>query len=110
MKFVCNIKELKIDVIHTSKRVRFFFYLLLVHILRRQVATKVHIHYHARLGHLSMENLKTMLKLNLIKELSSLTKFCERRVCEGCQFEKDHRCPFDKSILWCQAPLELMMI
>lgn len=55
-----------------------------------------------------MENLKTMLKLNLIQDLSCLTKFCEGEVCEGCQFEKAHQFPFDKSSLWCQAPLELI--
>lgn len=38
------------------------------------------------------------------------SNFGRGEVCEGCQFRKAHRLPFNKSSSWCKAPLDLIHI
>jgi hypothetical protein len=64
--------------------------------------------WHARLGHLSMDKLKVMVLKNLVNGLPMLTTFGRNEVCEGCQYGKARRIPFDKSLSRCKSPLELI--
>ncbi|KAK0595628.1 hypothetical protein LWI29_008485 [Acer saccharum] len=62
--------------------------------------------WHARLGHLHMNKLKVMVQKSLVKDLPNLKFFDNRGVCEGCQYGKAHRLPFDRSFSKSKAPLE----
>ena len=55
-----------------------------------------------------MDKLKVMVKLKLVNDLPHLSSFGEGEVCEGCQFGKTYRLPFDKSTSRCTAPLKLI--
>ena len=49
-----------------------------------------------------------MVLKNLVIGLPMLTTFGSDEICEGCQYGKAHRLPFDKSISRCKSPLELI--
>lgn len=51
--------------------------------------------------------LKVMAKFKLVKGLPNLSNF-NGVLCEGCQYGKAHRLPFDRSLSRCKVPLELI--
>lgn len=64
--------------------------------------------WHAELGHVNISRLKIMVQKDLINGLPKLTNFGGGEACEGCQYGKSHRLPFDKSLSRCKAPLEVV--
>ena len=61
VKFLWNIKELKADVIHTSKRVKNLFVLLASDSYIEKMSNNDNSHlWHAILGHLNLDKLKVM--------------------------------------------------
>ncbi|KAJ3680984.1 hypothetical protein LUZ60_015473 [Juncus effusus] len=64
--------------------------------------------WHARLGHVGIDKLKAMVSRNLVNELPSLSFASGVEVCEGCQYDKSHRLPFEKSQSRCKGALELI--
>ncbi|XP_070008775.1 uncharacterized mitochondrial protein AtMg00300-like [Nicotiana sylvestris] len=109
VKFLRNIKVLKADIVHSGKRVNNLYVLSASNSYIEKMSSNDNTHlWHARLGHLSMDKLKAMVKLNLLKGLPNLRNFGGEEVCEGCQYEKAHRLPFDRSLSRCNAPLELI--
>lgn len=55
-----------------------------------------------------MDKLKVMVKYNLVKGLPKLSNFGREEICEGFQYRKAHRLPFDRSLSRCNTPLELI--
>ena len=109
VKFLQNIKELKADVVRTGKRVKNLFVLSASDSYIEKMSNNDNSHlWHAKLGHLNMDKLKAMVKLKLVNGLPNLSSFGGGEVCEGCQFGKTHRLPFDKSTSRDTAPLELI--
>lgn len=109
VKFLKNIQELKADVIHTGKRVKDLFVLSASSSYINKMSSNENAHlWHARLGHLSMDKLKVMVKKDLVNGLPNLTNFGGGEVCEGCQYGKAHRLPFERSSSRSNAPLELI--
>jgi hypothetical protein len=98
VKFLQNIIILDADVVHTGKRIKDLLVLeSTVSYVDKMSTNDGASIWHARLGHLSMDKLKTMVLKNLVKRLPMLTTFGSDEVCEGCQYGKAHRLPFDKS-------------
>ena len=99
------------DIIHTGKRAKDVFVLS----ASSSYVSKMCTNYgasicHARLGHLSMDNLKAMISKNLVSGFTNLSSFGCGDVSKGCQYGKAHRLLFDKSISRCQAPLECIIL
>jgi hypothetical protein len=109
VKFLQNIRILDVDVVHTGKRIKDLFVLAsTVSYVDKMSTNDGASIWHARLGHLSMDKLKAMVLKNLVKGLPMLTTLGSDEVCEGCQYGKAHRLPFDKSFSRCKSPLELI--
>jgi hypothetical protein len=49
-----------------------------------------------------------MVSKNLVNGLPALSFSSGDEVCEGCQYGKEDRRPFEKSLSRCKAPLELL--
>ncbi|KAG6523739.1 hypothetical protein ZIOFF_013617 [Zingiber officinale] len=62
--------------------------------------------WHARLGHLNMTKLKVMIQRKLVDGFPDLSKVEYGKICEGCQFGKAYRLPFESSNSRCTIPLE----
>ncbi|KAH7864383.1 hypothetical protein Vadar_028987 [Vaccinium darrowii] len=106
VKFLRNISNLEADIVHTGKRVKDLFVLSsYVDSMSNNDGAAL---WHARLGHINMSKLRAMVSQNLVNGLPKLTSFGNGEVCEGCQYGKAHRLPFDKSYSRCKAPLELI--
>jgi len=85
VKFLRNIKVLKADIVHSSKRVNDLYVLSASNSYIEKMSSNDNTHiWHTRLGHLSMDKLKAMVKLNLVKGLPNLRNFDGGEVCEGC--------------------------
>ncbi|GKU96119.1 hypothetical protein SLEP1_g9388 [Rubroshorea leprosula] len=107
VKFLRNIEELKADVVHVGKRTDDVYVLS----ISTSFVEKLSGHdnasiWHARLGHLNMNKLRVMVQKELVKGLPNLTSFGDGGSCEGCQYGKAYRLPFEKSFSRCKAPLD----
>ncbi|GKV52289.1 hypothetical protein SLEP1_g58877 [Rubroshorea leprosula] len=107
VKFLRNIEELKADVVHVGKRTDDVYVLS----TSTSFVEKLSGHdnasiWHACLGHLNMNKLRVMVQKELVKRLPNLTSFGDGGSCEGCQYGKAHRLPFEKSFSRCKAPLD----
>lgn len=108
VKFLCNVKEIKAYIIHSGKRVNDLFVLTASNSLIEKTSGNYNSQiWHARLGQLNMDKLKVMAKFKLVKGLPNLSNF-DGVLCEGCQYGKAHRLPFDRSLSRCKVPLELI--
>ncbi|KAG6470352.1 hypothetical protein ZIOFF_071420 [Zingiber officinale] len=86
--FLWNIKELKADVVHTSKRVNDLFVLSTSNLYVEKMSSNDNLAIsHARLGHVNMEKLKAMVKMKLVDGLPQLNNFSEGHICEGFEAE-----------------------
>ena len=109
VKFLRNIKEFKANVVHTGKRVKDLFVLFASDPYIEKMSNNNNAYlWHARLGHLSKDKLKAVIKLKLVNGLPNLSSSGGEEVCEGCQFEKAHWLPFEKFTSQYKAPLELI--
>jgi len=109
VKFLWNIKELKVDVVYTGKRVNDSFVLSAFGLYIEKISNNDNAYLgHARLGHLSMDKLKAIVKLKLVNSLPNLSSFGGGEVCKCCQFGKVHWLPFDKSTCRCKTPLKFI--
>nr|KYP67758.1 Retrovirus-related Pol polyprotein from transposon TNT 1-94 [Cajanus cajan] len=63
--------------------------------------------WHARLGHVSYNRLKAMMKQSMLRGLPNL-EMRENVVCVGCQYGKAHELPYEESKYKAKAPLELV--
>ncbi|WZZ86518.1 hypothetical protein YC2023_115097 [Brassica napus] len=107
VKFLRNIKELKADVVHTGARVKELYVLSASHAYVEKMSTNDNASiWHARLGHINMTKLKVMVNKDLVHGLPKLKIQDGGRICEGCQYGKSHRLPFDHSTSRCSGPLE----
>ena len=97
-------------MVHTGKRVEDLYVLSASNSYMKKTSSNDNTSiWHARLGHLNMDKLKVMVQKNLVHGLPNLTNFGRGEVCEGCQYRKSHRLPFDKSTSRCKYPLELSL-
>lgn len=95
VKFLRNVKFLKVDVIHTGRRVKDTFVLPASSSYIDKVSCNENPSlWHSILGHVKFDKLKVMVQKNLVKGLPSLTTFPSKEVYEGCQFDKSHCLPF----------------
>ncbi|KAG6477308.1 hypothetical protein ZIOFF_066561 [Zingiber officinale] len=62
--------------------------------------------WHARLGHINMTKMRAIIQKKLVEGLYDSMKIDNEGVCEGCQFGKSHRLPFENSTSRCTTPLE----
>lgn len=107
VKFLRNVKEIKADVIHTGTRVNDLFVLSASNsYIEKMSSNNTTSLWHARLGHLCMAKLKVMAQKKLVDVLPEVLKLEDQGVCQGCQFGKAHRLPFDNSSSRCKTPLE----
>ena len=107
VKFLKNIRVLDADVIQTGERVKDLYVLLASSSYVEKMSCNDNVSvWHARLGHVNMEKLKVMVQKKLVNGLPNLANFNQKEICEGCQFGKSHRLPFDKSIIRSRTPLE----
>ncbi|CAA7020014.1 unnamed protein product [Microthlaspi erraticum] len=107
VKFLKNIQELKADVVHTGARVKDLYVLSASNSYIEKMSTNDNAFiWHARLGHINMTKLKAMVNKDLVNGLPKLKIQDEGKLCEGCQYGKSHRLPFDNSTSRCNAPLE----
>ncbi|KAG6478904.1 hypothetical protein ZIOFF_062351 [Zingiber officinale] len=107
VKFLRNVKEIKTDVVHTSTRVNDLFVLSASNSYIEKMSSNDNSSlWHARLGHLNMTKLKVMIQRKLIDGLPDLSKVEDGKICEGCQFGKAHRLPFESSNSRCTVLLE----
>ncbi|GJX59599.1 PLAC8 family protein [Tanacetum coccineum] len=63
--------------------------------------------WHMRLSHVSYFKLEEMMKKSMLKGLLNLEVRTET-VCEGCQYGKAHRLPYEESKFKAKEPLELI--
>ncbi|GKC55148.1 TIR-NBS resistance protein [Tanacetum coccineum] len=63
--------------------------------------------WHMRLSHVSYFKLEEMMKKSMLKGLPNLEVRTET-VCEGCQYGKAHRLPYEESKFKAKEPLELI--
>lgn len=84
-KFIRNVKFIKADVMQTGRRVKYTFvlYASSSYIDKLSINDNVSL-WHARLGHVSLDKLKVMVRKNLVNDLPSLTIFPSKKVCEWC--------------------------
>ena len=109
VEFYRNIVKIEGDVVHTGKRVKDLFVLSASTSYVDKMSTNDNASlWHARLGHLNMDKLKVMINKNLVDGLPHITSFGSGALCEGCQYGKAHRLPFDRSQTRYEAPLELI--
>lgn len=107
VKLLRKIKALEADVIHTGKRADDLFVLSASTSYVEKMSNNDTAHlWHAQLEHLSINKLKAMAHQNLVKGMPIFRKFAAGEVCEGCQYGKAHRFPFDRSISRCKTPLD----
>ena len=109
VKFFRNVSKVEGDVVHTGKRVKDLFILSASTSYVDKMSTNDNASlWHARLGHLNMYKLKVMVNKKLVDGLPHITTFSNGELCEGCQYGKAHRLPFDRSRTRYKAPLELI--
>ncbi|KAG7551025.1 Zinc finger CCHC-type [Arabidopsis thaliana x Arabidopsis arenosa] len=107
VKFLKNIQELKADVVHTGARVKDLYVLSASNSYVEKMSTNDNVFiWHARLGHINMTKLKVMVNKDLVNGLPKLKIQDEGTICEGCQYGKSHRLPFDYSTSRSSFPLE----
>ncbi|KAI9161113.1 hypothetical protein LWI28_014512 [Acer negundo] len=107
VKFLRNLKKVEADVVHSGKRVKDLFVLFASNSYVQKMSSNDNTSvWHARLGHLHMNKLKVMVQKSLVKDFLNLKFFDNGGVCEGCQYGKAHRFPFDRSSSKSKAPLE----
>ncbi|CAM8920044.1 unnamed protein product [Rhodiola kirilowii] len=110
VKFLRNVEYIKGDVMHTGRRVKDTFVLSASSSYIDKVSCNENASlWHARLGHLSFDKLKVMVRDNLVNGLPSLTNFPSKEVCKGCQFGKSRRLPFKISQSRTKTPLEFIL-
>ncbi|KAL9259810.1 Retrovirus-related Pol polyprotein from transposon TNT 1-94-like protein [Drosera capensis] len=63
--------------------------------------------WHARLGHVSYQKVREMIRKSTLKGLPQL-KIREETICAGCQYVKAHQCSFKESQFKTKVPLELV--
>ena len=74
VKFLQNLKELKVNVIHIGKRVDDLFILFASTSYVNKISRNDNAQlWHARLGHLNMDKLKFIVQKNLVDGLLNLT-------------------------------------
>jgi hypothetical protein len=109
VKFLRNVKEVKGDVTHVGKRVKDLYVLSASSSYVDKMSNNDGVSvWHARLGHVGIDKLKAMVSRNLVNGLPSLSFASGVEVCEGCQYGKSHRLPFEKSQSRCKGALELI--
>ncbi|KAG6468104.1 hypothetical protein ZIOFF_072672 [Zingiber officinale] len=107
VKFLRNIKEIKADVVHTGTRVKDLFVLSASNsYIEKMRSNDTSSLWHARLGHINMTKMRAIIQKKLVEGLSDSMKIDNEGVCEGCQFGKSHRLPFENSTSRCTTPLE----
>ena len=99
VKFLRNVEEVKADVTHVGKRVNDLYVLSASSSYVDKMSSNDGASiWHARLGHVNMDKLKAMTSKNLVNGLPQLSFPNGVELCEGCQYGKSHRRPFDKSL------------
>ncbi|KAL8094980.1 hypothetical protein AgCh_036473 [Apium graveolens] len=108
VKFLQNLKELQADVIHTGKYVNALYVLSASTSYVEKLSNCENASlWYERLGHINMNKLKVMVEKKLVDGLPNLKAFGKGEICEGCQYGKAHRLPFEKkSVSRCKTPLE----
>lgn len=85
VKFIRNIKFIKADVMQTGRRVKYAFVLYASSSYIDKLSSNDNVSlWHARLGHVSLDKVKVMIRKNLVNDLPNLTIFPSKKVCEGC--------------------------
>ncbi|KAG6505768.1 hypothetical protein ZIOFF_038133 [Zingiber officinale] len=107
VKFLRNVKEIKADVVHTGTRVKDLFVLSASNsYIEKMRSNDTSSLWHARLGHINMTKMRAIIQKKLVEGLPDSMKIDNEGVCEGCQFGKSHRLPFENSTSRCTTPLE----
>ncbi|KAG6500760.1 hypothetical protein ZIOFF_040613 [Zingiber officinale] len=107
VKFLRNVKEIKADVVHTGTRVKDLFVLSTSNsYIEKMRSNDTSFLWHARLGHINMTKMRAIIQKKLVEGLPDSMKIDNEGVCEGCQFGKSHRLPFENSTSRCTTPLE----
>ncbi|KAG6509746.1 hypothetical protein ZIOFF_027751 [Zingiber officinale] len=107
VKFLRNVKEIKADVVHTGTRVKDLFVLSTSNsYIEKMRSNDTSSLWHARLGHINMTKMRAIIQKKLVEGLPDSMKIDNEGVCEGCQFGKSHRLPFQNSTSRCMTPLE----
>lgn len=87
VKFLHNIKDVKVGVIHTSKRIKDLVVLLISTSYINKISSNNSASiWYKRFGHINMDKLKAIVIKNLIYELPSSITFNGGNVCEGYQY------------------------
>ena len=63
--------------------------------------------WHARLGHVSYNKLKAMMKKEMLRGLPYL-EIRDNIICAGCQYGKAHELPYEESRYRAETPLQLV--
>ncbi|KAJ3679560.1 hypothetical protein LUZ60_017571 [Juncus effusus] len=109
VKFLWNVEDVKGDVTHVGKRVKDLYVLSASSSYVDKMSNNDGVSvWHARLGHVGIDKLKAMVSRNLVNGLPSLSFASGVEVCEGCQYGKSHRLPFEKFQSRCKGALELI--
>ncbi|KAI4364922.1 hypothetical protein MLD38_020953 [Melastoma candidum] len=107
MKFLRNVKEIKADVVHTKTRVNDLYFLSASNsYIEKMSDNSTSSLWDTRLGHLNMAKLSVISQKKLVEGLPKDLRIEEDSMCEGCQYGKAHKLPFDKSITRSKGPLD----